>query len=390
MTAPLACQKAEFSLPGNLHYLNCAYMGPLPRVVEAAGIEGMRRKRAPAGIGPGDFFEDSDEARRLFAGLIGAEPRRIALVPAVSYGMATVARNLRSERGQNVVVVSEQFPSNVYAWRSVAAERGLELRTVAPPDSARRGESWNAALLAAIDAGTALVALPHVHWTDGTRFDLEAVGQRAQANGATFVIDATQSVGALPFDLGRIRADAVVTAAYKWLLGPYSIGLAWYGPRFDDGVPLEETWIGRSGSEDFRGLVSYRDEYQPGALRYDVGERSNFVLVPMLVAALRLIREWTPERIQEYCARLTAAALEEARDLGFGVEDADWRGSHLFGLRAPAGIDLAALNETLRAHGISASLRGSALRVAPNVYNDEADIEALLRALRAVVTPSSA
>jgi len=136
--------------------------------------------------------------------------------------------------------------------------------------------------------------------------------------------------------------------------------------------------------------VNYRDEYQPGAVRYDVGERSNFILVPMLVAALRLILEWRPERIQQYCAELTAAALEEARELGFVVEDPAWRGHHLFGLRAPAGIDLAALNDALREHGVSASLRGSALRVSPNVYNDEADVEALVRALRQVAAASSA
>jgi selenocysteine lyase/cysteine desulfurase len=391
MSEPLPCQKAAFTLPDGLHYLNCAYMGPLPRVVEEAGMAGMRLKRAPHAISPADFFTQNDEARRLFARLIGAsDPNRVAFIPAVSYGIATVARNTRAEAGQNLVVVSEQFPSNVYAWRRLAAERGLELRTVQAPDSTRRGEEWNAALLAAIDAGTALVAIPEVHWTDGTRFDLEAVGERARRYGAALVVDATQSLGALPFDLARTGVDAVITAAYKWLLGPYSIGLAWFGPRYDEGVPLEETWIGRSGSEDFRGLVRYRDEYQPGAIRYDVGERSNFILTPMLVAALRLILEWRPDRIQEYCAALTAAALEEARALGFRVEDARWRGHHLFGLRAPAGIDLAVLNETLRAHGVSASLRGSALRVSPNVYNDEADMAALLRALRTAVATSSA
>ncbi len=391
MSEPLSCQKAAFSLPDDLHYLNCAYMGPLPRVVEEVGIESLRRKRVPTTIAATDFFDKSDEARRLFAQLIGApDPERVALIPAVSYGIATVARNTNTAPGQNLVMVTEQFPSNIYAWRRLARERGLEIRMVAPPAAANRGEAWNAALLAAIDDGTALVALPHVHWTDGTRFDLEAVGEKAHAVGAAFAIDATQSVGALPFDVDRIGADAVVTAAYKWLLGPYSVGLAWYGPRYDGGIPLEETWIGRHGSEDFRGLVNYTDAYQPGALRYDVGERSNFILVPMMVAALKMVLEWGAERIQRYCAALTADALEEARELGFVIEDPAWRGHHLFGMRAPAGIDLAALNETLRRHGVSASLRGSALRVAPYVYNDEADMEALLGALREVAATSSA
>lgn len=391
MSEPLTCQKAAFSLPEGLHYLNCAYMGPLPRVVEEAGIEGMRRKRVPSEITPDDFFDQCDEARRLFARLIGApDASAIALIPAVSYGIATVARNTGAAPGQNIVVVSEQFPSNLLAWRRLADERGLELRTVDAPDSEQRGAEWNAALLTAIEDGTGIVALPTVHWTDGTRFDLEEVGRRARAVGAEFVIDATQSIGAMPFELGRIGPDAVITAAYKWLFGPYSIGLAWLGPRFEDGVPLEETWIGRAGSEDFRGLVNYRDEYQPGAARFDVGERSNFILVPMLVAALKFVLELRPERIQAYCDALTAGGLEEAGALGFGLEEPAWRGRHLFGLRAPEGIDLGALNDRLKEHGVSASLRGSALRVSPNVYNDDADIEALLTALREVAVTSSA
>src|SRR5919106_6007286 len=222
----LECQKHQFSLPEGTHYLNCAYMGPLSRRVQQAGIEGIRRKAAPASISARDFFEESDVVRRRFAALIGAaDPERVAIQPAVSYGIATVARNTTCERGQNIVIAGEQFPSNVYAWRRLCRSAGLDLRTVGPPASESRGQEWNAALLDAIDGDTAVVALPQVHWTDGTRFDLENIGERARRHGAAFVVDASQSVGAYPFDLRRIVADAVVCAAYKWLLGPYSLSV---------------------------------------------------------------------------------------------------------------------------------------------------------------------
>jgi selenocysteine lyase/cysteine desulfurase len=317
--------------------------------------------------------------------VIGADDaRRVALMPSVSYGIATAARNVSCAPGQNVVIAAEQFPSNVYAWRRLARERGGELRTVASPVAAPpRAEAWTGALLAAIDAATAVVALPQVHWTDGTRFDLEAIGARAREVGAALVIDGTQSIGAMDFALDRIRPDAVVCAAYKWLLGPYSLGFGWFGPRFDDGVPLEETWIARAGSENFQGLVDYRDEYQPGAARYDVGERSNFVLVPMALSSLALVLEWGPERIQRYVDALFGDVVREAAELGFLVEPRAGRGAHIFGLRVPAGTDLRALNEALQARNVFASLRGSALRVSPNVYNDEGDAEALIAALRA-------
>jgi selenocysteine lyase/cysteine desulfurase len=358
-------------------------MSPLPRAVEAAGAAALARKRDPTTIGPDDFFVESDRVRSLFARLIGGSAERVALIPAVSYGVATVARNAPARAGQNIVIASGQFPSNVYGWRRLCAERALELRVVTPPASARPGEAWNAALLEAVDAATAVVALPHVHWTDGTRYDLDAIGARVHAAGGWLVVDGTQSVGALDFDVQRIRPDALICAGYKWLLGPYGLGVAHYGARLDTGVPLEETWIARSGSEDFRGLVDYRDEYQPGAARYDVGERSSFVLVPMLATALELVLDWRPARIQAYCAQLLGNVLAEAETLGYRVESPDWRAAHLVGIRLPAGHDAARIEAALRQRDIHASLRGSALRLSPYLYNDDVDAVALLDALRA-------
>lgn len=386
MSEALACQSGAFGLPEDLHYLNCAYMGPLPTVTEEVGIQAIRRKRVPVDIHADDFFRTSDELRSLFASLVGvADPRRIAILPGVSYGVAAAAKNLRVGPGQNVVMTHEQFPGNVHVWRRLAADNGAEVRFATPPDGPGRGQAWNEALLACTDAATAVVAVPHVHWTDGTRFDLVEVGRRCREVGAALIVDGTQSVGALPFDVGAVRPDALIVAGYKWLLGPYSVGMGYFGPRFDDGVPLEETWIGRERSEDFQNLVRYRDGYQPGALRYDVAERSNFALLPMSVASLKLIHGWGPGRIQAYCADLTAGALEEAASLGFAVEDPRWRSAHLFGLRMPAGLDLAGLKASLERLRVVASLRGSALRLSPNVYNTPADMDALLQGLREAV-----
>ncbi|MGH7552693.1 MAG: aminotransferase class V-fold PLP-dependent enzyme, partial [Longimicrobiales bacterium] len=163
---PLACQKHLFSLAAGKHYLNCAYMGPLSRRVQEAGIVGITRKADPSGIHARHFFEESDELRRRFAQLIGtSDPTRVAIIPAASYGIATVARNTKGRPGQNIVIAGEQFPSNVYSWRRLCRREGMTLRTVRAPESGRRAEEWNAALLDAIDGDTAVVALPQVHWT---------------------------------------------------------------------------------------------------------------------------------------------------------------------------------------------------------------------------------
>jgi len=380
---PLPCQKDRFSLPGDLHYLNCAYMGPLPRAAEEAGIAALRIKCDPTALEPRHFFEESDRVREKFARVLGSgDASRVAIHPSVSYGVATAAKNLPLSRNARAVVVEEQFPGNVYSWRRLTGEAGAELHTVPRPGGAGAGAEWNARIQEAITPSTEIVALPTVHWTDGTRYDLAAIGARCREVGAALVVDATQSAGAVPFDLEGVRPDLVVAAAYKWLLGPYSLAFAWYGERFDDGVPLEEGWIARAGSEDFRGLVNYTDEYQPGAIRYDVGERSNFALLPVASASLDLILEWTPAGIATYVAELSAPLLETARETGFGVEEDAWRSPHLFGLRMPVGLDLLEVRSALERRRIFASLRGSSLRISPNVYNDGEDVAALAEALR--------
>lgn len=379
----LQCQREQFSLPRELHYLNCAYMGPISRAAQQAGTAGLLRKANPATLAAADFYTETDRARALFARIINADdPARIAVIPSASYGIAIAARNLPCAAGQHIVITAEQFPSNVYAWRKLARQRRAQLRTVSALSVQQRGSAWNEALFDAIDERTAIVAIPHVHWTDGTRFDVERIAARARSFGAAVVIDGTQSVGALPFDVQTVKPDALVCAAYKWLLGPYSLGFAYLGARFDQGEPLEENWIARENSEDFRALVNYRDEYQPGALRYDVGERSNFALMPLAIAAMQQIVEWQPARIQAYCAELFGSAADELRSLGYGVESEAWRGAHLFGVRMPASVDLQGLHTDLQRANVSVALRGSALRVAPNIYNDEQDVHALLEVLR--------
>ena len=364
----LSCQRSSFRLPADTHYLNCAYMSPLLRMVEEAGIAGIRRKRNPALIEPEMFFTESEEVRQLFAQLIGGDAEQVALIPATSYGVATVARNLRIDPGQNMVVLSEQFPSNVYSWRRLAAETGARLCTVQG-----QGAGWNDRILEAIDAQTAAVAVSTVHWASGTQFDLEAIGTRSREVGAAFIVDGTQSVGAMPIQVSSLPIDALICSGYKWLLGPYSMGFLYVGERFLSGVPLEENWITRAGSERFGELVHYTDAYQAGARRFDVGERSNFALMPMMAAALQQVIQWEPQRITDYCHRLMAPAIESIRELGYEVDPAC--SAHLFGIGMPEHVTRDSLYKLLTQHSVSVSVRGSAIRVSPHVYNTPADVE---------------
>ncbi len=371
-----ACQKDKFSIPDDIAYLNCSYMSPLPREVEVAGIEGLANKRHPWKTFPDDFFTPVEDVKKLFAQLINAgDHQRIAILPSVSYGIANVVKNISPKPGQNIVMLEEQFPSNFYSWQRLADESGCTLRIIKAPDSlADRGEKWNGELLKNIDASTAAVSIPQAHWADGTLFDLEKIRRKTNEVGALLIIDGTQSVGALPFDVQKFQPDALICGSYKWLLGPYSFGLGYYSDKFDNGTPIEENWINRLDSEDFQKLVHYQPRYKPAAHRYCVGENSHFIAMPMMKKALELILEWKPENIQKYCKTISSNAIEELRNNGCWIENEQYRGHHLFGIRLPKNIDMESVKNNALKNNIFVSFRGNAIRVAPHLFNTKKDL----------------
>lgn len=380
-TQLLPSQRALFDIPEDVAYLNSAYMGPMPKLAVEAGERGMRAKLNPWTIMPADFFTESESVRGLFAKLVNATADDIALVPSVSYGMAVAANILPLKKGQSVITLAEQFPSNVYPWIEKAKAAGADFISIPRPAD----DDWTALVLERIAANTGIVALPHCHWTDGGLLDLVAIGAACRKAGAALCIDATQSMGVMPFDVQAIQPDFLVAGGYKWLLGPYTYGYLYVAQRWQDGMPIEQNWIARKDSENFAGLVDYKSDYQPGARRFDVGERSNFALAPAAYAALDYLFNLGTARIYATLKARNDALAERARaELGLDTVRADRRASHYLGLRFGGAVP-ADLPAKLAAEKIFVSVRGKAMRVTPHVYNTDADIERLFRVLKAVL-----
>ena len=372
----LGDQSDLFEIPEEISYLNCAYMGPQLREAREAGERSASRKSRPWELTPGDFFAEAEEARELFARLVGGDPDGVAIVPSVSYGMAVATANVPVERGERVLILEDQFPSNVYPWRELARKEGAELEVVPRPED----YDWTRAVLEGIDEQTAVVAVPNCHWTDGSLLDLAEIGQRAREAGAALVVDGIQSLGAQPFDVGAVRPDFLVASSYKWLLGPYGVGFMYVGEAYREGVPVEHNWINRRGSEEFSRLVEYQDAFQPGARRYDVGERSNFALLPVAAIALHRILDWGVESVYETIGGLTDLVEREAGGLGIEAVPRGRRARHMIGLKLGPGApeDLAA---RLAAEGVFVSVRGESVRISPHLYNTERDVRRLFSGL---------
>ena len=375
-------QRHLFDLPDDVAYLNCAYMAPLMHSVVEAGDRGVRSKARPWEIAAPDFFSGIDHARDLFARIVNADALDIAIIPAASYGMSAAARNLPLGPGQTVVLLAEQFPSNVYPWRAAAARAGAGVLTVDAPDGDLTG-----AVLDAIDERTAIAALPHCRWTDGALLDLDLIGERVREAGGALALDLTQSVGALPIDFRRVQPAYAATACYKWLMGPYTFGFLYVHPDHQASEPLEHGWATRAASEDFARLIEYRDEFAPGARRFDMGEPANFHLTPMAVAALEQIHAWGVDDIARTLKERTSAIAERARDMGLPSLPDELRAGHFLGLRFADGVPPGLLDALAR-ENVYVSVRGSSVRVTPHLYNTDADVDRLFAALERVLAVS--
>ena len=374
MTGPLACQRALFEIPEEVAYLNAAAYVPLPRAVREAGQLGVTTKSFPWQIAPTHGSAIAERARTAAAALLGTSPDNVAITGAVSYGIATAARNLRIAPGSRVLMIEGEFPSLALVWPQLAEAAGATVEIVPRPTDA----DWTAALLEAIERPGAppvgLAALTPLHWSDGAMIDLSRVVPALHRQGVRVVIDATQSTGVLELDLAALKPDFLAFPTYKWVLGPYSLAFLYVAPEHQGGTPLENHGPAR---------VAGSNSYIPTASRFDRGERNDPVGLPMAATGLEQVLQWERPAIAARLRSLTDALAEAVADLpGLSMLPRERRAPHILGLRLAGGMK-PGLVDRLAARGIHVADRLGVMRVSPHVYNHEGDVAAFAAALRA-------
>jgi selenocysteine lyase/cysteine desulfurase len=370
-----------FEIPAGITYLNCSNISPQLKSVTAAGLEAVRIKSTPWTLTGTNWFSSAEELRTLAGKVLGTGADSVALTPAVSYGMAIAAANIPVRAGSAIVLLAEDFPSNVFTWREAARKNKAEIVIVERDPEA----GWTEASLRAITDRTAVVVTPLCHWVDGTIVDLIRVGQRAREVGAALVIDASQALGATPIDIGSIQPDFLASVGYKWQLGPYGLGYLYASPKWQQkGVPIEQSWMPRRGSSDFTRLTDYSDAFQPGARRFDMGEFTQFIAAPMCAAGLQQILDWGIPSIEQSISQLTDDIANRALAAGYLVAPAEQRAKHMLGIRFRGGLPKK-LPAALAQANVYVSLRGDTVRVSPYLYNTSADIDRLFAAIASAI-----
>ena len=375
----IKCQKHLFSLDTSEYYLNCAYKSPLLKNGELLAIQALKKERNPSYLKPFDYFNISEEIRTEFSKIINSNKDEVAIIPSSSYGFANVFNNLKIN-GNKAITVENEFPSGYFSIKKWCSEKNIQLETIKRNNLS--AQDWNKKIINSIDSDTSVVIISSVHWMNGTKFDLKKIGKKCKNNNTFFIVDGTQSVGALSIDVKDFKIDALICAGYKWLFGPYSMALGYYSSKFNDGIPIEESWMNRTNAQDFSNLTEYDSKYKPMAGRYNVGETTNFILSPIMLNGLKQINSWGINNIESYCKKLSKIVISELSPLGIAFENENYFTYHLFSLGLPKHLNLLTFKKILEKKKIRVSIRGANLRVSINVFNDERDIDKLVETVK--------
>jgi selenocysteine lyase/cysteine desulfurase len=382
----LPSQRALFEMPRHVCYLNAASYSPLPLRTLEAGCAAVGRKGTPWTLAATFASEQHERARLVAARLINADPADIALIPSVSYGVATAAKLLTIDRGTRVIVLENDHSSPVLEWQTRAEAQGFAVETVRSPDDG----DWTSAILAAIERSGAppvsLASISSVHWSDGGLIDVEKAGAALRQRGAKFLVDATQGAGVLAMDVRHLDPDFVIFPTYKWLLGPYGRAFLYIARRHQGGIPLEQISAGRRNVRAENEVYFTDLRYVADARRFDMGERDHFISMEMASIGMEMMAEWGAPAVAQRLLMLTERIAQGLRDIGVSLPDPRFRAPHILSIGFKNGMP-AGLVEGLAADGVYVAPRLGRMRVSPHVYNDEDDadrfVATLTRRLRA-------
>jgi selenocysteine lyase/cysteine desulfurase len=376
----LASQRDLFDVPRDVCYLNSASYSPLPIKTLEAGRAAVLRKSRPWTLDAGFANRQHERARAAAARLINAEAADIALIPSISYGVATAAKILTIPRGARVIVLENDHSSPVLEWQTRSRAQTLTIETVRQPDDG----DWTSAVLAAIERSGAppvgLASISSVHWSDGGMIDLDRVRDALRRHGARFLIDATQSAGVLPLDVTRLDPDFVIFPTYKWLLGPYGRAFLYVAKRHQDGIPLEQTGFGRRDVRAENEVYFADLDYLPDARRFDMGERDHFISMEMASIGMEMMADWGAAAIAQRVAMLTERIADGVRDIGVSVPKPRVRAPHILSLGFDHGMPNGLVGR-LAGEGIHVADRLGRMRISPHVFNDEEDADRFVAAL---------
>ena len=321
---------------------------------------------------PWEYWVGQLEAvRRSVAGLIGADEEEVAVTTSVSAGLSAVASGLRFDRGRSKVLVSDfEFPTVGQIWHAQEPRGALVEHVPAEPDGTIPLERFEAA----IDEQTALVAVTHVCFRNGSRMDVKGVAEIAHERGALVFLDAYQAVGSLPVEVHELDCDFLAAGMLKYLLGSAGVGFLYC--RRELVGQIAPTATGWFADHDIFQMDIHDYSPAPTARRFESGTPP----IPAIyagIAGIELMREIGIAETEAHVRELTAILREGLDELGARVITPRAPEQH-GALVCVASTDAEALVGELAKEGVVTSSRDGNLRISAHCYNTAEDVRTVL------------
>jgi selenocysteine lyase/cysteine desulfurase len=363
----------RFPIFERLVYINSCSQGALSDSVHQAYTDYLRDWDDRGS--PWEYWvEQTERARTAFAGLVGAAPDEVAVTTSLSEAVSSIATGLRYAGRRSSVVLSDyEFPTVGQIWHAQES-RGARVVHVPPaPDGTIPLEGFERA----IDDETLLVSITHVSYRTGTMLDVERIARLAHDRGALVLLDAYQTAGSVPLDVGTLGVDLLAAGALKYLLG--SAGLAFLYCRRELVERFWPTSTGWFADKDIFAM-DHRD-YSPAttAARFQSGTPP----VPAIyagVAGIELMQEIGVAETRDHVLALNSRLLEGLDELRAQVVTPR-RPKRRGALVCVKSYDAPALVDALRREGIVTSSRDSNVRISAHCYNAAEDVDAVLESL---------
>jgi cysteine desulfurase / selenocysteine lyase len=361
--------RREFPALAEWTYLNTATFGQLPRRAIEAVSKHWEHRDQLACADFLDWYDDADRLRCSIARLIHASPEDIAFVAHASAALGLIAGGVHWKPGENAVTLSGEFPNQLYL-PALVDRYGVESREVC----------WEN-FYSSIDARTRLVALSEVNYSSGFRPPLEEISRFLNERGVLLFVDGTQSVGALEFDVCKIRPAALSVHGYKWMCSPTGAGFLYIAPELRAKLPPNAVgWRSHRSWREVDNLHHGSPELKDTAEKYEAGGLP-FPLLYAMEASVELILEIGPDAVENRVMELAKLARERLSAMG---AEAVENGSQIVAAKFP-GHDPSRLARELKSRRVLVAARHGYLRVSPHFYNDESDIDRLEAELRGIL-----
>ncbi len=363
----------DFEPFGERIWLNCAHQGPLPKTAIEKLNEAVKWKTNPAELDFDRFFDVPQRLRKALGRLINVQHEQIILGNSNSYGLHLLANGINWNMGDEIILSKGDFPSTNLPWLALE-DKGVRINQITPECQILTEKE----LIESINGSTRLLCISWVNSFNGHILNVKTIGDICKANGIIFVLNCTQGLGALRFDVQATHVDAVSCMGAKWLLGPYGTGFCWMRNELMESLQYNHVnWLDMLTEDDLNSEIDQELNMKSGKKKYDVFGTANFFNFVPWTASIEYLLEKDVEKIEKYVQDLVSRFITKLDRCKFKLlspEEPENRSSILFISHKDPGCNRLIYNKLLD-ENIFISLRNNLLRFSPHLYNTQDDIE---------------